>query len=462
MTPKKAYIVTDLGFGDGGKGGVVHKICTYASPHTVIKVGGAQGSHGVSHSDGRKFNFSQFGCGTFEGIRTHLSNKFVASPVGLLNEADALEAYGVRNPLSLLTVDERTLLSTSFHGISSRLKEMARKKNGRGVIGVGIGEAFLDAEIDPSLAIFAADLKRPGLREKLRAVLEAKREEIALIYENEFMTEDAGEVKDQLSMLRNDNFFVWVCEVFERFANEVRIVDAGYLTREIFSRVGSLIFESSHGVLTDRYYGFHPHTTRLRTVPHKNAEAVLTEGGWSGQVVRLGVMRSYQIKHGAGPFVVDTPEMAKSLLPLEFGNPDRYRGQVRVGPLDLVALRYARDVCGGASSFDGLCVTWCDTVSRRGEFAVCSSYDGAKASEFFTEEGHLRVSHGSGDRQLHHQERLAQILAACNPHVTKYTLPVSHTNDDTCRIVGGVLKEARGVPVRMAGFGPTELDKSLF
>lgn len=462
MATKKAYVVTDLGYGDGGKGGVVHKICTYAKPHTVIKVGGAQGSHGVSYSDGRKFSFSQFGCGTFDGIHTHISDRFVISPVGLLNEAEALEVCGVRNPLMRLTVDERALLATPFHGISSRLKEMARKKNKRGIIGVGIGETCLDAEINPSLAIRADDVKKPGLREKLRAVHEAKRQEVALLYENEFLTEDIGEVKDQLSMLRDENFFAWVCEEFEDFARKVCIVDAGYLTREIFSRDGSLVFESSHGVLTDRYYGFHPHTTRLRTVPHYNAEAVLAEGGWSDQVVRLGVMRSYQIKHGPGPFVVDTPEMARMLLSREFGSPDRYSGQVRVGPLDLVALRYARDVCGGAKMFDGLCVSWCDTVSRLGKFTVCSSYDGTKVPLFFTEEGHLRVSSRSGDEQLMHQEKLSQLLLTCSPHVTQYKLPSSHTNDDARKVVAKVLNEALGIPVRMAGFGPTEMDKLLF
>ena len=462
MATKKAYIVTDLGFGDGGKGSVVHKIVTHAKPHTIIKVGGAQGSHGVSYSGGRKFSFSQFGCGTFEGVRTHLSNKFVVSPVGLMNEADALEEFGVRNPLARLTVDERTLLSTSFHGISSRLKEMARTKNKRGIIGVGIGEAFLDAELHPEFAIYASDLKRPGLHEKLRAVLEQKRQEIALLYEAEFMTDDAGEVKDQLGMLRDDNFFAWVCEVFDRFAHDVRIVDADYLQREIFSREGSLVFESSHGVLTDRYYGFHPHTTRLRTVPQENAETVLKEGGWNEQVVRLGVMRSYQIKHGAGPFVVDTPTMAELLLPEEFGNPDRYRGQVRVGPLDMVALRYARDVCGGTSSFDGLCVTWCDTVSRLGKFTICSSYDGAHASEFFTEEGHLRVHHGHDDEQLWRQERLATMLHTCRPHVTQHILPAYSNNNNVRQLVTEVLKEELGVPVRMAGFGPTALDTLLF
>ena len=39
---KKVYIVTDLGPGDGGKGGVVHKIASQFNAHTIVKVGGAQ------------------------------------------------------------------------------------------------------------------------------------------------------------------------------------------------------------------------------------------------------------------------------------------------------------------------------------------------------------------------------------------------------------------------------------
>ena len=44
---KKIYAVTDLGPGDGGKGSVVHKISCMKRARTILKVGGAQGRHGV-------------------------------------------------------------------------------------------------------------------------------------------------------------------------------------------------------------------------------------------------------------------------------------------------------------------------------------------------------------------------------------------------------------------------------
>ena len=133
---EKIYVVTDLGPGDGGKGGVVHKISTMMRAHTVIKVGGAQGSHGVRTFAGNNFAFSQWGCGTFEGIKTHISQRMVISPEGLLNEADALRyEHGIHDVFGLLTVDQRALCATPYHGIASRLREMARGKNPRGTIG---------------------------------------------------------------------------------------------------------------------------------------------------------------------------------------------------------------------------------------------------------------------------------------------------------------------------------------
>lgn len=72
MAMKKAIKVTDLGSGDGGKGGGVHKTAIVMRAHTMIKEGAAQGSHGACTSTGERFAFSQWGCGTFEGVRTHI------------------------------------------------------------------------------------------------------------------------------------------------------------------------------------------------------------------------------------------------------------------------------------------------------------------------------------------------------------------------------------------------------
>lgn len=464
MIEKKAYTVTDLGGGDGGKGGVVHKLCALRRPHTVIKVGGAQGSHGVSTSLGEKFCFSQFGCGTFNGVRTFISDRFVVSPVGILNEAHALRyEQGVSDPLSLITVDGNALCTTPFHGIGSRLRELARKENPRGIVGVGVGEAYLDAiERYPDEAIYAKDLVKPNLKERLRAALNRKLFDLAHIFEMEFMTEDAGLVKKQIDLIQDEEFFDRVLEQFTEFAKRVRIVDTDYFRREILSRDGVVVVESSHGVLTDRFHGFHPHTSRLRTVPDETSWGLLHEHGYDGKVVKLGVTRGYQIRHGAGPLVVDDPEMALALLPEEVSKPDRYRGRVRVGPLDMVALRYALNVCGGPQSFDGLAVTWFDYVSRAGRWKICDRYEGATHPEFFTPLREIRVVRGTDNKQLWHQEGLGRELGDCRPHVVDFPVHPGATQEDMIALCSNVLNEQLGVPVRMMSFGPTESDKVCF
>ncbi len=458
---KKAYTVTDLGGGDGGKGGVVHKICSLRRPHTVIKVGGAQGSHGVSTDRGETFNFSQFGCGTFNGARTFISDRFVLSPVGILNEAHALRyEEGIHDPFSLIAVDGNALCTTPFHGIGSRLRELARKENPRGIVGVGVGEAYLDAiERYPDEAVYARDLQKSDLRDRLRAARARKLFDLALIFEMEFMVEDEEEVKHQIDLIRDETFFEWVVERFTEFAKCVRIVDDEYLAREVLSPEGSIVIESSHGVLTDRFHGFHPHTTRLRTIPEVTSWSMLREAGYDGEVVKLGVTRGYQIRHGAGPLVVDDPGMAAELLPEEVGTPDRYRGKVRVGPLDIVALRYALNVCGGPKTFDGLAVTWFDYVSRTGSWKICDHYYGATDGEFFTPEGDIRVVVGTDNTQLRHQELLGVALHSCTPHVSEFQVAPNASREEQVALCQHVLDELLGVPVRMISFGPTESEK---
>ncbi len=463
MTEKKAYTVTDLGGGDGGKGGVVHKLCTLRKPHTVIKVGGAQGQHGVTTARGEKFAFSTFGCGTFNGARTFVSDRFVVSPLGLMNEARELRyEHGLHDPFALMAVDGNALCTTPFHGIASRLKELARMENPRGTVGVGIGEAYLDAERFPDLAIRMRDLKRPGLREKVYAAHTQKLHDLAHVFEMGFLSNDAELVKEQIDLLRNGELLKITLRVLEECGTHVDIVDDDYLSREVLSRDGIVVIESSHGILTDRFYGFHPHTTRLRTLPEITSWSLLKECEYDGEVVKLGVTRAYQIRHGAGPLVVDDPKMAEELLPDEVCRPDRYRGKVRIGPLDTVMLRYALNVCGGPETFDGIAVTWFDYVARLGSWKVCDRYEGSIDPTYFTQKGDIRVHHGDNNDHLWHQEALNRALSRCSPHVVEYPVHTGTTQGEQVELCSSVLKEQLGVPVRMIAFGPTENDKVIF
>lgn len=457
----KVYTVTDLGPGDGGKGGVVHKLATHKKAHTIIKVGGAQGSHGVLTSRGEHFAFSQWGCGTFEGIRTHLSPLIVVSPIGLQNEALALRyEHGIHDPFSLLTVDERALIATPYHGIASRLKELARGDNPRGTIGTGVGETYRDRQRLPELAIHARDLSRLALRDQLAAVRAQVLLDMGPILQGKFLSTDRDLVAHELDRLKDDEFLNYVVDLFHEISQRAQIVDPEFMGREILSRKGVAVVESSHGILTDRYQGFNPHTSAIRTLP-RFTHAMLEEAGYKGQVVNLGVTRAYQIRHGAGPMPTADPAMGEVLLPGSHKHENRWQGQVRVGPLDLSLLRYAIAAAGGPATFDGLAISWFDQIQANGEWHVSHRYRNADDPTYFTPEGELKVRQGEDEEQIAFQEGLGQRLLSCVPEITTHQIDQDATPDQLFELCAGVLNDSLGVPVRMVSLGPTENDKLL-
>lgn len=453
----KVYVITDLGPGDGGKGGVVHKVARMSRAHTIIKKGGAQGSHGVRTAAGDKFNFSQWGCGTFEGIPTHLSSQIVVAPEGILNEAAALKyEHGIYDPFQLLTADESALVATPFHGIASRLFELARGKNPRGTIGTGVGQAFRDADRYPDLALTVGDLRAADLHSKLKAVRDnVSRYVWPVVEDAEFLRSDSRAVRDELALLGDDGFVDYVVDRFQQVARAMKIVPVTYMGEVILAKPGSVVVETSHGVLTDRLAGFHPHTSAIRTLPHFTSD-MLRNAGYSGPIVNIGVTRAYAIRHGAGPMPTNDPELAEQLLPGSHKDENRWQGKVRVGPMDLPLLRYALAASGGAQAFDGLAITWFDQVAAVNTWQLCHRYEGTSSQRFFDSSGDMRVHYQAG---LTYQQELGEAVAACTPVISQLSLSPNATRNDLFELCDETLQSALGVAVRMVSFGPTERDK---
>jgi adenylosuccinate synthase len=455
----KVYIITDLGPGDGGKGGVIHKITSMRRVHTIIKRGGAQGSHGVATSNGQRFAFSQWGCGTLSSIPTHLSEQMIISPEGLLNEASYLRyVCGIHDAFSLLTVDERALCATPFHGIASRLIELGRGAHPRGTVGTGVGEAYRRYRQEPELAILAKDLKRPGLRDRLADIRAHVRSTLQSLGDSGFLADDIAERDLELPLLYDDGFLDHVASRFAEVAAKVTVVSEGYLSEHILTKAGSALIETSHGVLTDRLVGFHPHTSAIRTLPSFSHQ-LLKNAGYDKQVVDIGVSRAYAVRHGAGPLPTADSAMTERLLPGSSKEGNRYQGTIRVGPLDFVLLRYAIEACGGTASFDGLAVTCFDQVHSDGVWGLCHRYGGATDLNFFTESGEVRVDLGQDGEHLKHQRALGRHLLSCLPEIVHQPIESVMSNDDLFAVCATTVHESTGVPVRMVSFGPTEQDK---
>jgi adenylosuccinate synthase len=456
---RQVVTLTDLGPGDGGKGGALHALVGRLHPHTVVKVGGAQGSHGVWTNSGEKFAFSQFGCGTLDGAQTHISDRFVFYPSAILREAQALRyELGVYEPMRLLTVDEGALVATPFHGIASRLQELARGNAPRGSVGTGVGTAYLDREVYPNLAITAGDLVRLTITEQLAEVREHVRATLVPERDTPHLATDREEWQREYALLYDDDFFAYVCAVYRDVARELRVVDHAY-EHELLSQNGVVVYESSHGVLSDRYSGWYPHVSKIRTLPQELVWNELNALGYDGVVTRLAVSRAYQIRHGAGPMPSEDIALRDRLLPGSVSEYDRYRGAVRVGALDTVAMRYALTVAGGAESFDGVVVMCFDQVVEDGVWQVVSHYEGVADRRYVDEAGEIVVRAGVDVMQIGHQRSLAQALYAVEPVVERYEVPFGVNREEYASLVASVVDPALSVPLQMVSFGPTPQDK---
>lgn len=439
----------------------MHWIATATGASIVIKGGGAQGSHGVHTSRGESFAFNQWGCGTLDGIPTHISSRFIVSPVGLINESRALIHGGfcIDDPFGLLTIDQGAVCATPLHGIASHLKELSRGNNPRGTIGTGVGEAYRYSEQYPHLTIHVRDLLRPDLREMLVDLRRQIRCDLAPIIEEGFLPEDRECAAEEISLLNDDRYLDCILNIFQEAGKRAKIVDHDYLRREILSREGIAVVENSHGVLTDHYNGFHPHTSAIRTLPCFTG-AMLKDAGYAGQIVKIGVFRAYAIRHGAGPLPTHDPSMAEDLLPGSHKSDNRWQGKIRVGPLDLVLLRYAIKVCGGPEAFDGLAVTWFDQIQKNGVWEICDRYSsGTDDRTYFSPAGEIIVREGIDDEQLKHQEDLCRQLFRCVPEIDKIPILPDASRENLYSLCSGILEDRLGVPVKLISFGPTEKDK---
>ncbi len=328
-------------------------------------------------------------------------------------------------------------MTTPFHQAAGRLRELARGAGRHGSCGVGVGETVHFALRFPDVAVRAADLGTPALGRKLEAVRErlaadlgpllADRREVLAAEQRVF--EDPGVLK------------AWIEAVSEIAARRMVVPDEHLAL--ILGRPGSVVFEGAQGVLLDEWRGFHPYTT-WSTCTFANALALLGESRYEGEVSRIGVLRTYAHRHGAGPFPSATPGLAE-LLPEPHNPEGAWQGRFRVGWFDLVLARYALAACGGA---DALAVTHLDALARLGSASACTRYE---VDPQCAERGTLRLG---AFRDLVHQEKLTRALETARPVFQELALG----QDRAAGFVRWV-EEALGVPVGVTSSGPTANDK---
>jgi adenylosuccinate synthase len=445
-------VVVDLGFGDAGKGVTVDLLCARRRFGAVVRAnGGAQAAHNVVTPDGRHHTFAQFGAGTLAPggpVPTHLSRWMVVDPFALAAEAGHLASLGVADPFALVTVDRRALISTPWHRAANQARERARGEARHGSCGMGVGEAVAYALARPEDAPTAGDCARPdALRCKLRRLadhLHAVRRAL----------EPPGAAPDPGAGARPgpDPDVEECVEAYLAFARRVRLVDEDHLPR-LLDR-SPVVFEGAQGVLLDEWHGFHPYTT-WSTTTTANPLALLAEAGRPGDARRIGVVRTYTTRHGAGPLVAEDPELGAVLAEAHNGA-HPWQGAFRVGHFDAVAHRYALAATGGV---DSLVVTHADAPARAGgRLRWCTGYTSPDGSGLEPVPAPAPAPSGPGSAvtgaaladaaaRLDRQERLARALLAARP-------VLAPAPGSSAEAVG----EELGLPLEAVFSGPTRAD----
>ncbi|NTW21938.1 adenylosuccinate synthetase [Candidatus Falkowbacteria bacterium] len=444
----KIIVVTGLSFGDEGKGTITEYMAQRHSAGCVVRYnGGPQAAHNVVLQNQLHHCFAQFGSATFQhGVKTFLSEQTVVNPISLLSEADTLSEQGVTDALERLIASPSCLVATPFHKHHNRMLELARGNARHGSCGMGVGQTISDARYLGNMALRLGDLNdSEKARHKLDFLWRLKIDQA-----EQLLAKHTGNqaLRQEFDLLAAPGYVEDVFEAYASIASRLNISDQPPTS-------GTLVFEGAQGMLLDNTYGFHPHVAKSDVSPR--AAVRLATKHWPGhEIIRVGVLRAYATRHGAGPFVTEDIILAEA-IPDRHNSFGDWQGRFRVGWFDLVAASYAIEASGG---IDCLALTNLDRISDFGVVKLCIGYEYS---------GDQPLDEDFEWRQFGGRKVIERIKADANPSTEKQAALSGILYD--CRPIYRTLsirdpkayvqrlETALGVPVAIVSSGPTLQDK---
>jgi len=465
---KEFISVTGLGIGEETKGATVEWLSREKKAHTVIRSGGCQAGHHIVNEENESQMFSHFGCGTFEGTKTHLLN-MVINPVDLFTEGLELEEKGIKNVFDMITIDENCISITPFHGAISRLREVLRPDGRKGTVGKGVGDAIKDST-SPDLVIRAGEFfaDKEILRNKIENIRQYKIKQAKELIEKSILTEMPARVKDAMEVLNDESMVETTVTSFVALAKFVKIVGEDFLN-DLLTCEGVMVGEASHGALLHPLYGFVPHVTQVDPTS-QDVLKTIKDHNYLGKITRLGVSRCYMTRHGAGPLVSFSKELTASIHETHNKgdeNCNEWLGEFRSGNYDIVAMKYALEISGGKESFDGLKISYMDVLKERKDWQICEAYTIDNQEEnlekFFEIENEkikeIKVYNGiDKDDQIKHQTELTRLLNKCQPVLN--TIAATE-NKNLEQVFLEYVETKLELPVIAVAYGPKSSDRSF-
>jgi adenylosuccinate synthase len=412
-----AVILRGLSFGDEGKGSITDLLAALLGIKNVCRDnGGSQAIHQVVLDDGRIHRFSQFSSATFqEGSATLLSRGMLVNPMNLVREDRVLREKGIVDAMERITIEPDCAVITPLHKMLGQMKEVARGQACHGSTGMGVGQAAKDRELLAQDALRMEDLLNPSLLvHKLARHFDEKFAAAAkLVDENPQNRELHRMYCQYLEAMSYEKLlgqYVWFGREYGDAIHPIsdmnRLVDEG------------IIFEGAQGTLLDPRT-CPPYVTKTKTTAD-SALDIIGHGGTTGKIRKLGILRAYFTRHGAGQFVTESPDLSK-LLPDSNNIEGRWQGPFRVGWFDLVAANFAIDLNGG---IDSIALTNLDRLSEFAHIPVCATYQyTGDRYDLLDDLFEWRIHNGAyileriktGQRADRARAQLAGILLDCEP-----------------------------------------------
>lgn len=300
----RALAVIGANFGDEGKGALVDYLCAREGAGVVVRFnGGAQAGHTVVTPDGPRHVFSHFGCGSFVGVPTFLSQHFVCNPILFARELKRLPMR------ARVFVHPECLVTTPADMSSNQMREWQRGAKAHGSCGVGFGSTIERSE-------YAAKNGMPRLL--MRDLWQSDRRVLRRL-----MDVFADIVLPPVKVAEADvEEFLDACRTMATVTEPATIRD-----------FRSPIFEGAQGLLLDQNSEYFPHVTRSNT-GIRNVRELCAEAGID-KIDAYYVSRTYLTRHGAGPLPGEDPALRYED---DTNVPHPWQGLLRFAPLDYVAL----------------------------------------------------------------------------------------------------------------------------
>ena len=284
-------------------------------------------------------------------VKAVMGEGMVVDPIALLGEMEQLRAAGVEVSPERLKISLDAQVILPLHRALDRAREANRKGGGIGTTLRGMGPVYEDRAARRGIR-FRDLMNTRALEPKLDRLL---------LERNALLKAYGAEEADRSEHLRLLSEWADTLQPF--------LTETHSLVLEAVNGDSKVLFEGAQGAMLDIGFGTYPFVTSSHTI----SGGITIGAGLPPQSLGriLGVTKAYTTRVGAGPFpseLFDDSGRHLAEKGNEFGaTTGRPR---RCGWLDLVALKYAHQLCG----FTSLVLTKLDVLSGLPSVALCTAY----------------------------------------------------------------------------------------